>query len=224
MPEVADTLTVSSNLVDLSYEKILANQKKIDECHSLAQTYLKKYATPEKAAKHLISAIAKQCGAFGAMTGCQTEHTTIGVGIDVLDWYGTYGLELKMVLSIAIIMEHDIADEEVKAFVFEHFALTSVSRMVRGSIVQVGTKTTIHLIDSIPGKSLTKVNRILGHRAITKRGTTGSFNLITYAFIGGMLVGATFDCTGAYMIGYAALHKFQNNDLPKATVKELDRK
>lgn len=224
MPEVVDTVAVPSNLIDFSYEKIIANQKKVNECHVTAQKYLKKYAIPEKAAKHLISAIAKQCGAFGALTGCQHEYSTVGVGIDVLDWYGAYGLELKMVLSIAIIMGYDIADEEVKTFVLEHLAITSVSRMVRGSIVQVGTKTTIHLIDSIPGKSLTKVNRILGHRAITKRGTTGAFNLITYAFIGGMLVGATFDCTGAYMIGYAALHKFQNNDLPKVTVKELDRK
>ena len=68
MPEVVDALAIPSNLVDFSYEKILANQNAVDECHSLAQKYLKKYSTPEKAAKHLISAIAKQCGAFGAYT------------------------------------------------------------------------------------------------------------------------------------------------------------
>lgn len=222
MPEFADALAVPSSLVDLSYDKILANQKMVDDCHLLAQKYLKKYSTPEKAAKHLISAIAKQCGAFGAITSCQTQHTASNASINAVDWYGVCGLELKMVLSIALIMGRTVDDEEVKAFVLEHFALTSVSRVVRSGAIQVGVKTTIHLIDSIPGKSLTKVNRVLGHRAITKRGTKGSSNLIAYAFVGGMLVGATFDYAGAYTVGYAALHKFQNNDLPNTIAKEIE--
>lgn len=222
MSDAVSVPAVPSNLVDFSYEKILANPKVIMECNELAQKYLEKYVVAEKAAKHIISAIAKQCSAVGALTAYQNpSNNTVGSALNSLDLLGALGLELKMVLSIAILMGHSIDDEEVKAFVLKHFAVTTVSRMVRSGVIQLGTKSTIYLIDSIPGKSLGKLNRALGHRAITKRGKTGDFNLIAYAYLGGILVGATYDFAGAYSIGRAALREFRKDDLPKATAKEI---
>lgn len=222
MSDVASIPSVPSNLVDFSYEKLLANPKVLSDSTNLAQKYLKKYTTPEKAVKHIISSIANQCGAIGALTAYRTpQNSKVVSGLNAVDWYSAYGLELKMVLSIAILMGHNIDDEEVKAFVLKHFATTAISRMVRSGAIQLGTKSTIYLIDSIPGKSLGKLNRALGHRAITKRGKTGDFNLITYAYLGGIVVGATFDFTSAYSIGRAALREFKKADLPKATAKEI---
>lgn len=223
MSDAVSVPAVPSNLVDFSYEKILANPKVIMECNELAQKYLEKYVVAEKAAKHIISAIAKQCGAVGALTAYQNpSNNTIGSALNSLDLLGALGLELKIVLSIAILMGHSIDDEEVKAFVLKHFAVTTVSRMIRSGVIQLGTKSTVHLIDSIPGKSLGKLNHALGHRAITKRGKTGDFNLIAYAYLGGILVGATYDFAGAYSIGRTALREFRKDDLPKATAKEIE--
>lgn len=214
--------SIPSNLVDFSYEKLLTNPKILAECNKLAKDYLEKYSAPEKAAKHIVFAIARQCSAVGALTAYQnSSHVAIGSALNSFDFLGAYGLELKMVLTIAILMGHNIDDEEVKAFILTHLASTTISRMIRGGVIQLGTKTTVNLIDAIPGKSLTKLNHALGHRVFTKRGKTGDFNLIAYAFLGGIAVGATFDFAGAYSIGQAALREFRKDDLPKATAKEI---
>ena len=222
MSEIVSASPIPSNLVDFSYEKILTNPKVLAECYKLTEQYLNKYSDPEIAAKHIVFALARQCSALGALTAHQSpSYVAIDYALNSCDFLGAYGLELKMVLTIAILMGHNIDDEEVKAFILTHLASTTISRMIRGGVIQLGTKSTIRLIDSIPGKSLGKLNHALGHRVFTKRGKTGDFNLIAYAFLGGMAVGAAFDFAGAYSIGQAALREFRKDDLPKATAKEI---
>lgn len=222
MSEALVKPTIETNQGSISLSKILGNSKIVLEVQNLALEALNKHGTPENAAKHIIGMTAKECASWGALTVYRdSSRAALNLTLDGIDWTSSAGLELKMVLAIALLMGHELNDEEVKAFLLEHFTLKGISMLFRNGVIQFGTKSTIHLIDSIPAASLQQLTKLFGHRVVTKRGKTGDFNLIMYACLGGMALGASYDWLITYSMGYAALHAFRNDNLPAVTAKEL---
>lgn len=223
MSEALAESAVKINQGNISLSRILNNSKITLEVQNLALEALKKHSTPEKAAKHIIGMTAKACASWGALTIYRdSSRAALNLTLDGIDWTYSAGLELKMVLAIALLMGHELNDEEIKVFLLEHFTLKGISMLFRNGLIQFGTKSAIHLIDSIPSASLQQLTKLFGHRVVTKRGKTGDFNLIMYACLGGMALGASYDWLIAYSMGYAALHAFQNDNLPTVTAKELN--
>lgn len=200
----------------------LSSAKNIIDCQQLANNLLAKTPNPKVAAKRLVRLTAKR-SSWTSVTSLLTCQTYIPVSskLNSLETFGTLGLQLRMVLTIATLAGYDLSDEEVKAFLSKYGALSALYGIIRPCAMQFGVKYARSLVKSIPGTALAKINKPLGHRFVTKNGHTGTINLMALVCVGGMVTSAAVDVGSTYSIGYAAIHDFFNTDNPIVEVKEL---
>jgi hypothetical protein len=189
----------------------------------LASDLLAKTPDPKVASERLVklTVVRSSCTSIcNLFTG--ESYIPVNTKLSFCETVGTAGLQLRMILTIAYMAGYNPTDEEVKTFLSGYCASTLICGASRSCMTKFGFNTATYLISSIPGKSLTKVNKTFGHRVFTKNGHTSDIRLLGLACVGGMIANTMLDASSTYAIGRAAIRVFFDKDTPIITAQVVN--
>ena len=195
------------NLLDAIYEKCLKGIPKVSRPVSeLADDYLKKYNTKEKACKAMIRNQVIKCTTSGALTGLG-GIITLPVAVPANVSSVLY-VQMRMIACIAYLNEYDLNSDQTQTFIYACLAGVSINQLIKQAGIKVGIKVANNMIKKIPGKILTKINQKVGFRFITKFGEKGIVNLGKLVPGIGATIGGGLDLAETSIIGNRAYKWF----------------
>lgn len=100
---------------------------------------------------------------------------------------------MRMIAAIAYIRGYNLKDDEVKTLIYCILAGLSIENLLKSAGIQFTKKTSLSLIQKIPGKVLTAINQKIGFRFITKAGEKGVVNLTKIVPVFGGIIGGGID-------------------------------
>lgn len=176
----------------------------------MAEDYLKKYPTKEKAAKVMLNMQIAKCTTSGFLTGFGgliTMPITVPANISSVLF-----VQMRMIACTARMAGYDLDDDQVQAFVYMCLAGISANQIVKKFGVEFGKKLALQGVKKIPGKVLTKINQRVGFRLLTKFGEKGLINIGKMLPVVGAVVGGGFDLVETKIIADRAYKFFIEND------------
>lgn len=185
----------------------------------LVEDYISKNKTVEDAAKSLINVSTVKCGTSGFITsfgGFTTMIATLPANITSVMY-----VQLRMCCAIAKMAGYDITSDQVQTLVFVCLTGSAAADIIKQTGIKLGNKMAKSLIEKIPGKTLTAINKAVGFRMVTKFGEKGIFNLGKMVPVVGAVVGGGMDVASTRTIGYNAYKLFMKGDLP--TKEEIEK-
>lgn len=201
-----------TNFLDTCYEKIVAGNSAVPGCEQVAQEYLTKYKDPEVAAKKYIANQVAKCTTSGFVTSLG-GFLTLPVAIPANIASVLY-VQLKMIATLAVIGGYNPTDDEVQTLAYLCLTGQSIADVCKQTGVQIANKLTYTFVSKkIPGTLLTKINRAVGTKLITKAGTKSAITLTKMVPIAGGVVGAGFDYVGTKVIANKAYKTFILNTI-----------
>lgn len=196
-------------ILDTCYQKALDGIPMVSESVSeLGDYYLNTYSTTEKAIEKLIDTQVQKCAVSGFLTGLGgviALPVTLPANVSSVLY-----VQLRMIASIAYMNGYDVRHDEVKTLVYLCLVGNSVSDILKGVGIKVGTTVAKNLIKQIPGKVLIQINKAVGLRLLTKLGTKGLINLGKCIPVVGGVIGGGFDYISTRTIGNYAKNNFCN--------------
>ena len=117
-------------------------------------------------------------------------------------------VQLRMIAAIAIMRGFDSTDDRVKTLCYVSMVGKGAQEIVRDVGIQIGKKLLEVQIRNISGAVLTKINRRVGFRLVTKFGEKGAVNLGKMIPLVGGLVGGTADLLSTHVVGKTAKQLF----------------
>lgn len=178
-------------ILDACYKKVLEGIPLVSEpVEELADSYLKKYSS-EKAIEELVSWQIRKYATSGFLTGLGgfiTLPVTIPANISSVLY-----VQMRMIAAIAYIRGYNLKDDEVKTLIYCILAGLSIENLLKSAGIQFTKKTSLSLIQKIPGKVLTAINQKIGFRFITKAGEKGVVNLTKIVPVFGGIIGGGID-------------------------------
>lgn len=84
----------------------------------------------------------------------------------------------------------------------------SVKDILKDGGIVIGGKLALSSLKSVSGKTLTKINRMVGFRLVTKFGEKGAVNLVKIVPVVGGIIGASVNAIGTNTIGNLARKTF----------------
>lgn len=194
------------NILDVCYGKAVGGVPKTKNCYELADEYLEKYVTAEKASKEFIKWQVAKCTTSGFITslgGILTLPVSIPANLASV-WY----IQLRMIATIATISGSDPLDDDVQTLAYLCLTGSSLSKICRDAGVQFSNKLTLSMVKKIPGATLTKINQKVGFRFLTKFGEKGIINLGKMVPVAGGVIGGSMDLIGTKIIAKKAYNVF----------------
>ena len=176
----------------------------------MAEDYLKKYPTKEKAAKAMLNMQIAKCTTSGFLTGFGgliTMPITVPANISSVLF-----VQMRMIACTAYMAGYDLNDDQVQTFVYACLAGVSVNQLVKKFGIEIGKKLALQGVKKIPGKVLTKINQRVGFRLLTKFGEKGLINIGKMIPAVGAVVGGGFDLVETKIIANRAYKMFIEND------------
>lgn len=197
--------TVMSAL-DYAYEKALGGMPGIDSASDLALEYLKQDGTLLDQANALIRWQNTKSATSGFITGLGgllLMPATIPANLA-----SVYFIQIRMIAALAYMAGNDIRDDRVKSLVYACMAGNAAKEVLKDVGIQVGKKVTQAAINNISREVITKINRAVGFRLLTKAGTTGVVNLTKALPLVGGVIGGAVDLAATHAIGKVAVQAF----------------
>lgn len=169
--------------------------------HALSAQYLgnDKYSNDDERIDDLIKWESLKSGAVGFLTGLG-GFLTLPITLPA-DMAAVWAVQARMVGAIAEINGYSLKDESVKTGVLLCLIGSDVASAVRNSGVKLTTKITQSLINKIPGKVLSEINKKVGFRLLTKAGEKGIVNLTKLVPVFGGVFSGTFDTLSTKVVG-----------------------
>ncbi|MBT1165435.1 EcsC family protein [Bifidobacterium simiarum] len=196
-----------SEILDKCYDAALNGIPKVSKSSDdMAQEYLDRYGSPEKAAKRFIANQIAKCSTSGFVTGfggLLTLPVSIPANISSVIY-----VQMRMVAALAYMGGYDTHEDEVQTLAYLCLVGTSVTDTVKKTGIEVANKVTMGMLKKLPGSVLTSINKKVGFRMLTKFGTTGTVNLVKVVPVAGALVGAGMDFAGTKVIADRAYNAF----------------
>lgn len=156
----------------------------------------------DKAVKKVIATHTRVVGASGFVSGLgglATMVVAIPADVTVL-----YTRATRMIAAIAHIQGYDVDSEEVRSVIAVSLIGSAGVEAMSKAGVEIGTKTALSALKKVPGSALTKLNKAVGFRLVTKFGTKGTINLVKVVPVAGGAVGGTINVAAIRSIaGYA---------------------
>ncbi len=177
----------------------------------LANEYIEKYPTKEKAIKAMIKNQILKCTTSGFITGFGgfiTMPVTIPANLSSVIY-----VQMRMIACCAYISGHELHSDQTQTFVYACLAGVSVNAILKQGGIKFGMKFAQGLVNKIPGKVLTKINQKVGFRFITKAGSKGIINLGKAIPAVGSVVGGTLDFAETKIIADRAYKWFIEGDV-----------
>lgn len=199
------------NVLNICYEKAVDGLPTSKSCYALANEYLEKHKTPERAIKEFIKWQVAKCTTSGFVTslgGILTLPVAIPANLTTV-WY----VQLRMIATIAVLSGFDPTDDDVRTLAYICLTGSSATKVFKEAGITTVTKITKNMIGKIPGTVLTKINQKIGMRFITKFGTTGAVNLGKAIPVVGGIVGGGIDLVTTKVIAAKAKKIFLLDEL-----------
>ena len=191
------------NLLDVCYDKalqgVLPVEKSIEE---LAEDYLAKTSSIEKAIDKLIGYQTVLCGTNGFITGLG-GLLVLPVAIPV-NVAGVIYVQLRMIAAIAHINGYDIYSDQVRTIAYACLTGSSAANVLKNVVIKISEKMAVNALKKVPGAILIKINQQVGFRLVTKFGQKGLVKVIKMM----PLVGGVFDTGMTLTIGNVAKKLF----------------
>lgn len=195
------------NLLDVCYDKalqgVLPGEKSIEE---LAEDYLAKTSSIEKAIDKLIGYQTVLCGTNGFITGLGgllVLPVTIPTNVA-----GVIYVQLRMIAAIAHINGYDIYSDQVRTIAYACLTGSSAANILKNVGIKISEKMAVNALKRVPGAILIKINQQVGFRLVTKFGQKGLVNVIKMMPLIGGVVGGVFDTGMTLTIGNIAKKVF----------------
>ncbi|MDD3240231.1 MAG: EcsC family protein [Lachnospira sp.] len=200
-------------VLDELYGKVLKGIPKVSKpVDALANDYLVKNNSPEKAAKELTKYQIAKCGTSGFITGLD-GIITLPVAIPANVSSVLY-VHLRMVAAIAYMGDFDIQSDQVQTLAYACLTGSAIADVLKQTGIKVGEKIAISAINKVPGKVLTSINQKVGFRLITKFGTKGAVNLVKLVPVAGGIIGGAIDIGSTNIIARNAYNIFIKKEMP----------
>ena len=195
------------NLLDVCYDKalqgVLPVEKSIEE---LAEDYLAKTNSREKAIDNLIGYQTVLCGTNGFITGLG-GLLVLPVAIPA-NVAGVIYVQLRMIAAIAHINGYDIYSDQVRTIAYACLTGSSAANILKNVGIKISEKMAVNALKKVPGAILIKINQQVGFRLVTKFGQKGLVNVIKMMPLVGGVVGGVFDTGMTLTIGNIAKKVF----------------
>lgn len=195
------------NLLDVCYDKalqgVLPGEKSIEE---LAEDYLAKTSSREKAIDKLIGYQTVLCGTNGFITGLGgllALPVTIPTNVA-----GVIYVQLRMIAAIAHINGYDIYSDQVRTIAYACLTGSSAANILKNVGIKISEKMAVNALKKVPGAIFIKINQQVGFRLVTKFGQKGLVNVIKMMPLVGGVVGGAFDTGMTLTIGNVAKKVF----------------
>ena len=195
------------NLLDVCYDKalqgVLPGEKSVEE---LAEDYLAKTSSREKAIDKLIGYQTVLCGTNGFITGLGgllVLPVTISANVA-----GVIYVQLRMIAAIAHINGYDIYSDQVRTIAYACLTGSSAANILKNMGIKISEKMAVNALKRVPGAILIKINQQVGFRLVTKFGQKGLVNVIKMMPLVGGVVGGVFDTGMTLTIGNIAKKVF----------------
>lgn len=200
-----------SKALDTCYEQAIHGIPGSKDCRDLAQYYLNKYDTKERAAKALIKAQLAKCSADGFVTGFGGfAEMLVALPVNVTS---VLYIQLRMIAALAVIGGYDPFNDETQTIAYLCLINETVGNFVKQFGVKTANKLAKGVLDKIPGKALIAINKKIGFRLVTKYGEKGTVNLIKLVPVAGAFAGAGIDFADTKIIADRAYKTFILNKL-----------
>ena len=195
------------NLLDVCYDKalqgVLPGEKSIEE---LAEDYLAKTSSREKAIDKLIGYQTVLCGTNGFITGLG-GLLVLPVAIPA-NVAGVIYVQLRMTAAIAYINGYDIYSDQVRTIAYACLTGSSAANVLKNVVIKISEKMAVNALKKVPGAILIKINQPVGFRLVTKFGQKGLMNVVKMMPLVGGVVGGVFDTGMTLTIGNVAKKLF----------------
>ena len=208
-------------LLDSLYEKSINGIPKVSlPIDALANDYISKNDSTEKAAKQFVNYQIAKCTTSGFITGLE-GLITLPVAIPANVSSVMY-VQMRMIACLAYMGGYDTNSDQVQTLVYACLAGISIDQIVKQAGIKFGTKFTTAMIKKIPGTVLTKINQKVGFRLITKFGQTGIINLGKMVPLAGGVIGGGFDLVTTNIIAQNALKLFIETTIERSEQNDSD--
>lgn len=195
-----------SNFLSEQYENIVNTFS--SKCCETANEYLNRYGSPEKAVKKYKSHQIKACVTSGFLDDFGVTYGKLTKITIPTDLANSLVIQIISIATIATMGGFCPTDEEVRTFAFNCLPRHVIIKSLKTVFVKLSNKMAKIGINHVRGSDLTKVNRVLGGRVVTKNGSTGVINLISLVPIAGVTAGAVTDFIDAKNVIDSAYREF----------------
>lgn len=204
----ADEVSVGKiqQMLDWAYDKALDGIPVIDSAYEMAENFLSKHETADKAIDSLIRWQNTKAATSGFLTGLGgiiVLPVTLPANVASVMY-----VQVRMIAAIAHIKGYDLKDDQVKTFVFVCLTGKSASDIFKSTGIKVGNAFAKQGVVKIPGKVIVTINQKVGFRLLTKFGEKGAINLGKAIPIAGGVIGGAVDGIGTGIIGKTAKKVF----------------
>lgn len=177
---------------------------------TICDEYLDRYKDPRQAAEKLITSDIVKCTTSGFLTGFGgviTLPVTIPANVASVLY-----VQMRMISSVAYLSGLDINSDATQTLVYACLAGVSVANVIKDTGIKLGTKIATSLVEKIPGKTLTAINKKVGFRMLTKFGEKGIINIGKMVPVVGAIVGGGFDLVETKIVANRSLKEFFDGD------------
>jgi hypothetical protein len=189
-------------ILEWAYDKALDGLPGLDTAEELAESYLKKYSSVDKAIDSLIRWQDAKCATSGFLAGLG-GLITLPVTVPAEVASVTY-VQTRMVAAIAYMRGYDVRDDQVKAFVFVCLAGQAALDILK----QAGVSLAERALKKISEEVIEEITRQVATRLATKFGQRGIVDLGKAVPIVSGVIGGFVDGLGTHTIGKIAKRIF----------------
>lgn len=209
-------------LLDALYEKSINGVPKVSQpIDVLANDYLSKNNSTEKAARQFINYQVAQCTTSGFVTGLG-GLITLPVAI-LANVSSVMYVQMRIIACLAYMGGYDTNSDQVRTLVYACLAGISIEQIIKQSGIKFGTKFTTAMVKKIPGTVLTKINQKVEFRFLTKFGENGIINIAKLVPVVGGVIGGGFDLVETKVIANRAYKMFIKGNLSALDDKDNEK-
>lgn len=199
-------------LLDSLYKQVVDGIPKVSKPVSeLAYDYTKRYPDIDVAIKKMLRNQVTKCTITGVMTGLGGA-ITLPAAISA-DIGSVLYVQLRMIAVTAYMSGYELDSDQTKTFVYACLAGVSIDKVLADAGIKFSMKFAESMIKKIPGEVLTKINRAVGFRFVTKFGEKGIINLGRMIPAVGGVVGGGFNLAETKLIANRAYKSFFEADI-----------
>lgn len=178
---------------------------------ALVSKFKCRYGNSEDAIDAYVKWQVAKCTTIGFVTGLP-GFLTMPISIP-LDLSSSLFIQVRMISVIAQLRGYSSRDEEVRTFVFLALCANGATEVAKSVGIKFGVKYfSKQIMKQVTGKTLSKINRAVGLKFITKRGSKGLIRLSSAAPIIGGVVSGGFNFVETKIIASTAKKIFVSNE------------
>ncbi|MFB6349547.1 EcsC family protein [Moraxella sp. ZJ142] len=173
----------------------------------MAEDYLKEPGTLEDQVNSLIRWQNTKAGSAGFVTGLGGAITMpVALPANIAS---TLYVQIRMVAAIAYMTGLDIKHDKVKTMIYLCLLGNGANEALKDIGVTIGTKTFENFVKKhVTGAMLTKINKAIGFRLLTRTGTKGVINLTKLVPVLGGVISGGLDAFTTNLVGNKARDVF----------------